>query len=203
MRFITVIDLSKAFHQIVLTHDSIARTAFCTPSGVWGQLRMPMGITNGPAVQQMLMNKIFSDMAGFGVEVYIDDILVYTKTSPDGTMEADARMHADKVIEVVKRLEDAGLTTTGSKCKFGHQEAEFLGFIVTRDGLKPDPAKIEAITKLEPPKNKTMLQAALGMMNFCSRFVPKFAQLVAELTPLLCKKWSSVGPVSTMLPLRK
>jgi hypothetical protein len=80
MRFVTVIDISKAFHQIALTYDSIAKTAFCTPSGVWGNKRMPMGITNGPAVQQMLMNKVFSDLAGFGVEVYIDDILIYTKS---------------------------------------------------------------------------------------------------------------------------
>jgi hypothetical protein len=186
MRFVTIIDISKAFHQIALTRNSVATTALITPSGIYGNLRMPMGITNGPAVQQMLMNKIFADLVGHGVAVYIDDIIIYTKRSPAGTDESDARLHADKAIEVVRRLEDAGLTTTGGKCKFGRIEAPFLGFIVTRDGLKPDPAKVEAITKLVSPMNKTMLMAALGMMNFCSRFVPEFARFVAELTPLLC-----------------
>src|SRR6266404_7763913 len=119
-------------------------TAFKTSEGLYEYLCMPMGITNGPAYQQIRL------------------------------ME-----------EVLKRLREHGLTLKGSKCHMAYDEIVFLGFVVGHEGIKTDPAKIEAIIKLARPYNVKTLQQVLGTFNFYSRFVKNYADIIKPLTMLL------------------
>src|SRR6266404_4291538 len=136
-KYFSGMDIHSAFHQIPCSDEAtIEKTAFVTPDGLYEWLVMPMGVSNGPAYQQALMHRIFGDMIGQGVHVFIDDIIIYAKT---------AQQHNAILRRVLDRLRLYGLTLKGSKCFFGQSEINYLGFIIGSDGIKPDPVKCDAI----------------------------------------------------------
>ena len=188
-RYFSKMDLTKSFHQIPLTPDSCKYTAFTAPQGQFEFIVMPMGSADGSAQQQALMQEVFKDLLGNGVHVFIDDILIFTgKAYEDSSEYEDALIHVSKIEETLKCLKSANLTTMNKKCSFGKMELKFLGHIINREGMKPDPEKIETVMDFPTPKSVTQLRSIIGVLAFLGRYIKDFSEHIAVLTPLISKK---------------
>jgi hypothetical protein len=184
-KWFTSLDLASGYWQVKMDEKDKEKTAFTCHQGLYEFNVMPFGLRNAPPTFQRLMNKILKEYLYEFVVVYIDDILIYSKTFEE---------HMDHLKKVFRRLKEANLMVKFKKCKFCVPNIEFLGHIVGRDGLKVDPGKIEKMKKLSPPKDLTSLRAALGLFSYYRRFVPNFSKIAKPMTELLKKdipfKWS-------------
>ncbi|CAI5471096.1 unnamed protein product [Closterium sp. Yama58-4] len=177
-RYFSKIDLRGGYHQIRVFADDCHKTAFRTRYGSYEFTVMPFGLTNAPSTFQRTMNRVFRDLLDKCVIVYLDDILIFSRTREQHLRDLDA---------VFKRLQDNRLITKGSKCEFFKQELEFLGHVISRDGIKIDPKKIKTIQEWKAPTNVTELQSFLGFVNYVRRFIPNMAGITGPLTDLLHK----------------
>ncbi|KAK3565211.1 hypothetical protein QTP86_001027 [Hemibagrus guttatus] len=150
--------------------------AFITPSGHYEYLVMPYGLSNAPSVFQSFMNEIFRDMLHRFVIVYIDDILIYSPNLSD---------HVDHVKQVLHRLHHYHLYLKLEKCEFHQSTTQFLGYIISPEGIQMDCAKVEAIKSWPQPGTVKDLQRFLGFANFYRRFISGYSDLTAPLTSLL------------------
>ena len=146
--------------------------------GLYEYTVMPFGLTNAPATFQRLMNEVLREHLDDFVTVYLDDILIFSKSDDE---------HARHLQWVLGKLREHGLFAKRTKCAFGLDSVEYLGHVVTAEGISPDPAKIEAITTWPAPTDVQELRVFLGMANYYQRFVPRFAHIAAPLTELLRK----------------
>src|SRR5205085_1892772 len=133
-KWFTTLDLASGYWQILIAMMDIQKTGFITQRGFYEFVRMPFGLTNAPATFQRLMDKILETEIGKFVQVYLDDIIIYSETWEE---------HLEHIKQVFQRLEDAGLKMGKEKCFFALKELEFLGHRISREGIKPDPNKIE------------------------------------------------------------
>ena len=146
-----------------------------TPMGQFQFKVLCFGLTNAPATFQRAMNKIFSKHIGKFVLVYLDDILVMSRTPEE---------HEQHLRIVLQILRENGLKAKLSKCKFNKAELHFLGHVIGKDGVAVDPAKIAVIEKWPLPKSLKELQSFLGLANYFRKFVDHFSSVVAPLTAL-------------------
>eukprot|EP00918_Siedleckia_nematoides_P028162 GHVU01060542.1.p1 GENE.GHVU01060542.1~~GHVU01060542.1.p1 ORF type:complete len:1666 (-),score=155.90 GHVU01060542.1:1257-5648(-) len=172
------IDLKSGFHQIRVTETSRDYTAFCTPFGLYRFKVMPFGLCNAPATFQRMVDMLFDDYRFRGLGAYMDDIVVYAKT------HAELR---DLLEIVYERLLYAGLYANIEKMHVGYTELEYLGFIISKHGIHPDPSKIQAIAHLTRPPNVQALRRFLGAVGFFRKFIRAFAAKADPLTRLLRK----------------
>ncbi|GJP57848.1 hypothetical protein CLOP_g17626 [Closterium sp. NIES-67] len=177
-RFFSKIDLRGGYHQIRVFADDCHKTAFRTRYGSYEYTVMPFGLTNAPSTLQLTMNGVFRDLLDKCVIVYLDDILIYSKTQ---------EQHLKDLEQVFRRLQENRLITKGSKCEFLKSELEFLGHVVGADGIKIDPKKITTIRDWKPPTNLQELQSFLEFVNYVRRFIPNMAGITGSLTDLLRK----------------
>ncbi|GJS27252.1 putative reverse transcriptase domain-containing protein [Tanacetum coccineum] len=145
-KYFSKIDLRSGYHQLRVREHDISKTAFRTRYGHYEFLVMPFGLTNAPAVFMDLMNRIFHEYLDKFVIVFIDDILVYSKS------EEEHERHLRIVLEILRQKK---LYAKFSKCEFWLQQVAFLGHIVSTDGIIMDPSKVEAITKWPRPTTVT------------------------------------------------
>ncbi|XP_027915154.1 uncharacterized protein LOC114174517 [Vigna unguiculata] len=139
---------------------------------------MPFGVTNAPAIFMDYMNRIFRPWLDKFVVVFIDDILIYSKTREE---------HADHLRVVLKILRDHQLYGKLSKCEFWLDEVQFLGHVISAKGIALDPAKIETVLKWERPKTVTEVRSFPGLAGYYRRFVEGFSKKVNPLTQLTRK----------------
>ena len=147
--------------------------------GSFKPLVMYFGLCNSPATFQKMMNEIFHDMLDVCV-VYIDDLMIFTST--DSQEEHDMI-----VLEVLKRSHDNDLFVKPEKCRFRVTEVNFLGMIVSCDGIKMDPEKVSAILKWPKPMNVKQVCAFLGLGNFYRHFIKDYAVISRPMVDLTCK----------------
>ncbi len=176
--YFSTLDLASGYWQIELDEESKPKTAFTTEFGHFEFNRMPFGLQNAPSSFQRLMNRIFQEELNAFVLVYLDDIIVFSRSLDD---------HFRHLEVVFQRLREAGLKLKLKKCSFVKDSVPYLGHIVSANGLATDPAKIAAMMKFPAPKNVKQLQTFLGLTNYYRRFVPNFAQLAHPLTELTKK----------------
>jgi len=140
---------------------------------------MPFGLTNAPGAFQRFMNDIFADMLDVCVVVYLDDILIYS---------SDKKTHTKQVKEVLRRLRKHKLYAKPEKCEFHKEKIEYLGYILTPDGLFMDPAKVKVIQDWPEPRKVRDVQSFLGFANFYRWFICNFSDIVIPLTRLTRKQ---------------
>ncbi|KAL5560612.1 hypothetical protein UlMin_036823 [Ulmus minor] len=168
------IDLRSGYHQLRIKEY-----------GHYEFLVMPFGLTNAPAAFMDLMNRVFKAYLDKFVIVFIDDILVYSRSQEE---------HANHLRMVLQTLVEHRLYAKFSKCEFWLQSVQFLGHVISKDGLSVDPAKIEAVSKWAAPTSVTEIRSFLGLAGYYRRFVEGFSTLAAPLTALTKKdrkyEWS-------------
>ncbi|GJP73421.1 hypothetical protein CLOP_g4136 [Closterium sp. NIES-67] len=168
------LDLRSGYWQIRMADNSIYKTAFRTRYGSYEYLVMPFGLTNAPATFQAEMNHILRPLLDECVVVYLNDILIYSR---------DMKQHVEHLRRAFKILRRERFYVKLSKSEFALEKVQFLGHMVSAQGVHVDPKKIEA------------LQQFLGFANYYNRFVPQYAKLAAPLTNLLKKntpyKWET------------
>ncbi|UYV79770.1 K02A2.6-like [Cordylochernes scorpioides] len=175
-KYFTKLDLKKGYWQIKVAPNSQRYFTFSTPWGRYMFLRVPFGIKTAPEIFQKIMADLLQDLEG--TENSMDDILIH---APDPqTLEIRTRA-------VLQRLKENGIKLNRDKCKFQLQEVQFLGHIVTTEGIKIDPEKVRAIGEIKSPSNKQELQRLLGMVQYLSRFIPNLAEKTKNMRLLLKK----------------
>ena len=168
------IDLRSGYYQLQIKEVDVPKTALRTRYGNYEFLVMPFGLTNAPAAFMDLMNRVFDQF----VVVFIDDILVYFK---------DAHDHEHHLRIVLQILRENQLFAKLSKCDFWLKEVSFLGHIVSAEGIRVDPMKIEAVMNWKPPRNVTEVRSFLGLAGYYRIFVQGFSVIASSLTRLLQK----------------
>ncbi|XP_042465609.1 uncharacterized protein LOC122048066 [Zingiber officinale] len=172
------IDLRSGYHQLRVGDADIPKTAFRTRYGHYEFLVMPFGLTNAPAVFMDLMNRVFLEYLDWFVIVFIDDILIYSRS------EEEHMRHLRIVLETLRREH---LYAKFSKCAFWLPSVGFLGHVVSSRGISVDPQKIEAITGWEQPKTVQEIRSFLGLAGYYRRFVEGFSSIALPLTRLTRK----------------
>ena len=172
------IDLRSGYYQLRVKESDVLKTAFRTRYGHYEFLVMPFGLTNAPVIFMDLMNRIFRPYLDKFVVVFIDDILIYSH---------DETEHAEHLRTVLQILRDNQLYAKFSKSEFWLREVDFLGHIVSGEGIKVDTSKISAIVDWKPPRNVSEVRSFLGLVGYYRRFVEGFSMIATPLTRLLRK----------------
>ena len=152
--------------------------AFRSRYGLFEFLVMPFGLTNAPATTLRFMNDTLREYLDLFCIVYIDAILIYSNNK---------REHWKQVRKVLAKLKEAELYVKPEKCEFSVEQTTFLGFVISADGIKIDPAKVEAIHNWEAPKGVKNVQYFLGFANFYRRFIHRYSEMCQPIFELLKK----------------
>jgi hypothetical protein len=211
-RIFSKIELRSGYHQVKIRPSDIPKTAFSTRYGLYEFTVMSFGLTNAPAYFMNLMNKMFMEYLDKLVVVFIEDILIYSKSESD---------HEEHLRLVLQKLRDNQLYAKYSKCEFWIDEVSFLVHIISNGGISADPAKVKEIVVWSIPTTVTEIWSFLGLAGYYWRFIEGFAKIAKPMTSLLEKgrefKWDEkcqdsfdqlkkrlmLPPVLIMLDLQK
>ncbi|CAN6688414.1 unnamed protein product [Malus baccata var. baccata] len=177
-KVLSFMDGNVGYNQIKMAPEDIHKTAFRCPGhvGAYEYLVMPFGLKNAGATYQRAMNAIFHDLIGQNMKVYIDDIVVKSKTE---------EQHLIDLRQALTRMRIHKLKMNPKKCAFGIRAGNFLGFLVHQRGVQVDKNKSRAIMESPSPTNKVQLQKLLVKINFLRRFIANLEGKIQPLTPLL------------------
>ena len=173
--YATSLDLNMGYYTIRLDGDAQKICTLILPWGKYSYLRLPMGLTGSPDIFQEKMSSLMESLEF--VRVYIDDLLTITKSTYED--------HLSKLRQVLERLRDANLRVNADKSSFAQEEVEYLGYILSREGIKPIPEKVSAMIAIEPPKNVKELRRFLGMVQYYRDIWEKRSHMLAPLTNLV------------------
>lgn len=184
-KFISSIDLRKAFWQIPLDESSKEKTAFAIPGrGLFQFSVVPFGLCNSAQTQQRLMDAVFGPKYEPNIFVYLDDIIIVSKTF---------EQHLKLLEEVKERLQDANLTINIDKCEFFKTSLKYLGYVIDYKGIRTDPDKVAAMVNYPRPTTTTEIKRFIGMCSWYRRFISHFSSLVSPINDLLKGKKKKEG----------
>jgi len=175
MRVFSKLDLLKGFNQIPVERKSRELMAVSTPLGLYQPTVMPFGVKNAPGAFQREMRRVLKDRLNRGVYVFVDDILLYSRTEEE---------QLDLIDWVLSRLEDTGYLAHVGKCEFMRSTVNFLGHVVSREGVSMQQHKVRDVKEWPTPQSATDVRRFLGLANFYRRFVRDFAGIARPLTDL-------------------
>ena len=158
-----------------MAEDSISKTAFCTHLGQWEYVVMPFGLCNAPSTFQRLMNKVFAKGINSFILVYLDDILIFSRSIGE---------HWDHLTTALDRLRRANLYGRLHKCEFLKDKVDYLGFEVSKDGIHASPEKVKAVLDWPRPQSVHDIRSFLGLASYYRKFIKGFLQLAKPLTDL-------------------
>ncbi|GJU83656.1 putative reverse transcriptase domain-containing protein [Tanacetum coccineum] len=176
--YFSKIDLWSGYHQLRMHEDDIPKTAFRTRYGHFEFTVMPFGLTNAPAVFMDLMNQVWNPYLDKFVIVFIDDILVYSRT------KEGHKVHLKLVLELLRKKK---LYAKFSKCEFWLQEVHFVGHVVNQSGIHVDPRKIEVVKNWKAPTTPSKVRTSLGLAGYYRRFIANFSKISKPITSLTHK----------------
>ena len=177
-KYFSKLDLYSGYHQIRIKKEDIHKTTFLTRYGHYEFLVLLFGLTNAPATFMTLMNDIFHEYLDEFVVVYLDDILIYSKTKED---------HLKHLRKVLSKLREHRLYAKLKKCELFKNKVEYLGHYISGEGIAVDERKVEVIKKWPNPTNLTELRSFLGLASYYRKFVKNFSAIASSLTTLLRK----------------
>jgi hypothetical protein len=178
-QYFSKIDLASGYHQVRLSEASVPLSAFKTRMGLFEWRVLPFGMTGAPSTFSRLMHHILRDTLDRSVVVYLDDILIYSRTREE---------HLKHVAEVLEILRRHKLYARLSKCEFGKRQTTFLGHVVSGQGIAMEPSKIQSIVEWPTPKSVTHVLSFLGLAGYYRRFIAGFSSIAAPLHHLSSKK---------------
>ena len=158
--------------------DSKKFTAFSTPEGHFHYNRMPFGLKNAPATFQRLMDRALKGLIGKCCFVYLDDIIIFGQTIQE---------HNTNLAIILQRLTELNLKLQPDKCEFLKPELEYLGHVISKDGVKPNSKKIEAVKEFKQPRNSKEIKQFLGLAGYYRKFIQNFAKIAKPLSKLVKK----------------
>lgn len=178
-RYLSSIDLSKAFWQLPIKESDKDKTAFYVPGrGTFRFKTTPFGLTNAPSTQQRLVDILFGNFDN-KVFAYLDDIIIISSSFQE---------HVSILSRVLDKLRQANLTINLEKCEFFRSQLKYLGYVVDENGLRTDPDKVTAILNFPTPTCRKDLKRFLGTATWYRRFVPKFSTIAGPLNKLTSNK---------------
>jgi hypothetical protein len=177
-RYATTIDLNMGFYSMPLSEEAKKLCVISLPWGLYQYNMLPMGIKPATDIFQQCMGALFFDMPV--VVIFIDDTIVFGY--------ADFGSHQVDVMEVLRRLQQAGTQVNPDKCKWFQTAVTYLGFRITREGIKPQPDKIQGILNMQRPRMQKDVRCFVGMVNFYRDLYPKRAETLAPPTDLCGQK---------------
>ena len=177
-KWFSTLDMISGYWQVEVAPEDREKTAFCTHEGLYEFKVMPFGLTNAPATFQRLMDSVLAGLQWKSCLVYLDDIIICGKTFEE---------HLFNLRAVFECLKQAGLKLQPTKCAFARKKVEFLGHIVSEDGIATDPAKIEKVANWPEPTSTKEVQQFLGLASYYRQFIKDFSMYAKPLCKLIEK----------------
>ena len=174
----SMFDGFSCYNQVLVKKEDQHKTTFTSPWGTFEYLRMHFGLLNAGATFQRAMDYAFNELIGKIIEIYEDDLTVFSKERSD---------HVTHLRKVFERCKMYGISLNPATSILGVDEGKLLGHIISKDGVKIDPERVEAIKRVLLPTNKKSLQSFNGQINFIRRFIPNLAELMKPKQKLLKK----------------
>ena len=171
-KYFSVIDMSRGYFQVPLSKKDRHKTAFTANGKLWQWKVMCLGLCNAPSTFTRLMDLVLNGLTFMYCLVYLDDTIVYSKSFDEHLLHLE---------EIFSRLIKAGLKLNPDKCVFASDEVNYLGFIVSTEGITPDPDKVKAINDIKFPRNPKEMLRFLGAANFYRDFIHKFSNIASPL----------------------
>lgn len=185
-RWFSTLDLTSGYWQVEMDEKDRHKTAFCTPEGLFEFNVMPFGLCNAPATFQRLMDLVLAGLQWSHCLVYLDDVIV---------LGGNFENHLHNLRAVFDRIQEAGLKLKPSKCAFLKERVEYLGHIVSKEGVCVDQSKVEKVSTWPTPTSTKEVQQFLGLANYYRRFIRDFAKIASPLHKLTERSsqfhWSS------------
>ena len=177
-KYFSTIDIKSAFWQIELENNSKDMTAFSTPTGHYRFKRMPSGLCNSTLTYMRLMNQVLTGLLGNTANVFLDDILIASKTAEE---------HFVKLDPVLSRLRSAGLKVRIEKCNFLQEKVIYLGYQIDQHGMKTLQSKVDAVKMFPTPASADKVRSFLGLTGYYRQYVKNYAYIAHPLSSLLKK----------------
>eukprot|EP00253_Pinus_taeda_P031651 PITA_31651 len=173
---ISLLDGFSGFNQILMHLDDQDKTAFTTPWGTFKYLKMRFGLKNAGVTFQRAMDIAFAKEIHDFLVIYLDDLTAFSKSDQE---------HLDHLRQVFLICRKYGISLNPKKSLFGLEEVKLLGHVISKEGIRIDPNRIQAILQVPHPRNIKELQAFLGKINFLRRFIPNLPELIRLLNNML------------------
>ena len=178
-QYFSALDINQAFEQVPVEHNSIPKTGFVCKFGHFEFLRAPQGVKNMPSTFTKLTDLIFQGLKWKIVNIFADDILIYSRTF---------NTHLDHIDLILDRIIAAGLKLKLPKCVWAQYEVDYLGHLINREGIKPSPSKVESVLTYPTPNTPKKVHSFVSLCSYYRRFIRNFSTLTAPLTDLVHTK---------------
>jgi hypothetical protein len=181
----SMLDDFSGYNQIMVHPDDQEKTTFTTPWGTFMYAKMPFGLMNAGETFQRAMDIEFAEEKDKFIMIYLDDITVFSDSD---------EQHLEHLKKVFQKCRKFGISLNPKKSNFRMQEGNLLGHIISKEGIKIDPSRVEGILKINTPRSKKEVQSFLGKVNFLRRFIPNLVEIIKHITSMLRKgneiKWT-------------